>query len=154
MWPTLPPMSHDIFRSGGGLGVGAYSLLRALHPDEGQSAKELATATSLKVNMVHAKLRRMAEVGMCSRDDDRHWRLLPFDADHVAVLVGTAGKAKRQRRLHLAQSELRAAAVRLWKAAQTPGTSAQPRTGETLRFRRSCQLARRHRNHDNHGDNR
>jgi hypothetical protein len=143
MWPTLPHMGHDLFRAGGGLGVGAYALIRALHPDEGQSAKDLATATGLKPDMVRNKLRRMAEVGMCSRDDDGHWRLLPFDPDRAAALVGTTGKAERQHTRHLAQSAIRWASVETWKAAQAVPTSATPETPRhPLRFRRSCQLTR------------
>ena len=115
----LPSVGHDMFRRGGGLGLGTYRLLRHLDFDETCTAKELAEQTGLSPGSVRTTLRRMAKFGMASRDDEGGWRATLFDPSRVAQEVGTSGKAAAQRRRLREESRQRDEAVRRWRADTT-----------------------------------
>ena len=133
---SLLSVGHDLFLRGGGLGLMAWRILQHLDPDEGQSAQDLAAALTVKPASVRPALRRMRALGMCSRDEDGHWRILPFDPDEVAARIGTAGKAVKQRERHQREAQQRQEDVERWREAELRAAKATPEvdptTGEIL----------------------
>lgn len=76
--------------------------------------RELATATSLKPSQLRRVLNRLGELGVCRRDDDGFWTLLPFCPDDIAEATGTKGKAAKRRRTRERELDLRRAEVAQW----------------------------------------
>jgi hypothetical protein len=79
----------------------------------------------------------MAEVGLAHRDDDGHWRRLPFDPNTVGGQIGTAGRAKTRRDRRRREALQRQDAVRRSREAmaQSRGATAvqvDSETGEVL----------------------
>ncbi len=104
-----------MFLSGGGLGEPAHRVLRHLDCSEGRTVRELATATSLKPSQLRGPLNRLRELGVCRRDDDGFWTLLPFSPDDIAEAIGTKGKAARRRRTREWEIDRRRAEVDKWR---------------------------------------
>lgn len=77
--------------------------------------RELATATSLKPSQLRGPLNRLREFGVCRRDDDNFWTLLPFCPDDIAEAIGTKGKAAKRRRVREMELELRRAEFNKWR---------------------------------------
>ncbi len=76
--------------------------------------RELATATSLQPSQLRGPLNRLRKLGVCRRDDDGFWTLLPFCPDDIAEAIGTKGKAAKRRRTREMELELRRAEVDKW----------------------------------------
>ena len=108
------PIGHDIYLHGGGLGEGAHRIMRHLDPHQGRSASQLAQLTHLSVSTVRTALAKMARSGMASRDADRLWIGQSFDAEQVAIRVGTDGLSARRRAKHQAEIQRRARAIEMW----------------------------------------
>ncbi len=77
--------------------------------------RELATATFLKPTQLRGPLNRLRELGVCRRDDDGFWTLLPFCPDDIAEAIGTKGKAAKRRRTREMELDRRRAEVDQWQ---------------------------------------
>jgi hypothetical protein len=109
----LEVVSHDAFRYGGGLNKSAGEVYFKLLQGP-MSAKELAACTGRNLRTVFRALDHMSrlvdaitgELVSMVYSDDGIWRALEVDLDHVAQIVGTSGKAKKQQEQYLRESKL------------------------------------------------
>lgn len=100
--------SHDAFRWGGGLnrtGAAIYAILLS----ESLTDQEIAERTGKNLKTVQRLLKRMSGLvdvitgeicSMVQKDENGFWIGREVDLDHVAKIVGTAGKGKAQRIKH------------------------------------------------------
>jgi hypothetical protein len=100
-------INHDLFRFGG-LGKRAGQVWQILqeHP---ATVDELAEITGASAKTITRALSHMAKLAdtytgeclpMVASNDDETWHALDADLDRLALIVGTAGKGKRQKKQH------------------------------------------------------
>jgi Bifunctional DNA primase/polymerase, N-terminal len=147
--PSLPHVrecvsyaTHDLFRPGG-LGKAAGEVWTALQ-DGPASAPRLAELTGRRPRTVRGALRRMARIVdpvtgeilpalALVAAEGKQWRAVDgVDLDRVALVLGTAGKGKRQREQH--RQERRAHQRALLRGA---GVS-EPQAARTAPKGRDC----------------
>lgn len=119
----VQPPGHDVWRWAG-LGKNGWRILRALDPEHGVAASQLATALKIHRSTAWRNLAKLAEHHLAIRDPDGCWRRAKeLDLDQVAQELAVTGTGDRQRKRHRLEQ------LRHWQGL---GLKADPFTGETL----------------------
>ena len=106
-WDTLLIIRHDIFRYGA-LGKAAAEIWVTLN-NQPATIKELTNITKRHTDTIKRAIKRMSKIvdsgtgeflPMIASDDGKTWYALDSDLDKLALILGSAGKGRKQKEQH------------------------------------------------------
>lgn len=113
----VPDVDHDLYRRGGRIGYDGFKALKHLAEYGPSTIRQIEEGTGRRADGLRRSLKVLAQVELVSNNSDGTWTVRATHWEDAARLLGTHGKADRQRRRHQREQALRRTAVAAWREA-------------------------------------